>query len=406
MNVVKITTRILAVSIGRLFEHVDASEIVVIQSPVSGRLDWYSTPGIKWQGFGSVTRYPKRSQYWFSNRPDQGTKSDQSVKVRYKDGGHANISGSFAWEMPLDTEKLTALHTKYGCWESIDQQLIRTTAEKAVYMSGPLMSSTESYAERRAEFLNIVEDQLQHGCYVTRTVTTRPAVLDPSLAAIQGNSKTIVEVVRDKNGQPVRQEVSPLEPYGIKTSGLSINEIKYEGEVENQITQQQKAVVEVQIQAAQAKKAEQKALTAEKEGEAEAMASKWKQEVIKAQKTTEASQAKQVAITEAEQKREVAKLEKEAAEFKKQAETLIGEGEAARKRLVMEADGTLEKKLTSWETVNAKYAEALAKCPNLVPMIVMGGNGEKGNSSNALDLIEMLSQNGNGPRVGYADDVV
>lgn len=397
VNVGKIVSRVVAAvfalavifSMGQIFENLDAKQIMVIQAPISGKLTWYTTPGVKWQGFGSVTKYEKRSQYWFSAREDQGAAIDQSIKVRYNDGGHANVSGSFAWEMPLDEASLTAIHTKYGSQSAIEQQLVRTTAEKAVYMSGPLMSSTESYAERRSEFLNIVEDQLQNGVYVTHTITTRPSG-DATLAAIQGQSKTIVQIVKDDKGLPLRQEQSPLTPYNIKTTGLSINEIKYDNEVENQIAQQQKAVVEVQIQAAQAKKAEQKRLTAEKEGEAEAMASKWKQEVIKAQATTEAEQKKSVALTEAQQKLEVAKLDKESAEQFKQAETLRGEGEAARRKLVMEADGALDRKLEAWTAVNSLYAKMVSDYKgNLVPSVIMG-NGNGTNQSSVMDLIDLI----------------
>src|SRR5262245_55887238 len=59
---------------GQFFEHLDAEELMVIQAPLSGELTWYTNPGVKWQGFGKVTKYPKRFQYWFSVRQDQGDK--------------------------------------------------------------------------------------------------------------------------------------------------------------------------------------------------------------------------------------------------------------------------------------------------------------------------------------------
>jgi hypothetical protein len=37
-----------------LAQHVDANEIMVVQSPM-GSLSVYTDPGIKWQGFGKVT---------------------------------------------------------------------------------------------------------------------------------------------------------------------------------------------------------------------------------------------------------------------------------------------------------------------------------------------------------------
>ena len=78
-----------------LAENVNADEIMVIQSPISGELTWHTTPGIKWQGLGKVTKYPKRSIYEFQS------------KVRFNDGGHAQMHGSIQYEMPTDPTNLT-----------------------------------------------------------------------------------------------------------------------------------------------------------------------------------------------------------------------------------------------------------------------------------------------------------
>ena len=92
----------LCFSLFGLFENLDAGQVMVIQSPVSGTLNWHTTPGVKWQGFGKVTKYNKRAQLWFSAKQDQGSTADESLKIRFNDGGHANISGGLSWEMPLD----------------------------------------------------------------------------------------------------------------------------------------------------------------------------------------------------------------------------------------------------------------------------------------------------------------
>ena len=81
----------------QMIENVDADEIMVIQSPVSGKLTWYTTPGIQYQGFGRVTKYFKRSVYEFK------------IPVRFNDGGHATMIGSIQYEMPLDVTNLTSL---------------------------------------------------------------------------------------------------------------------------------------------------------------------------------------------------------------------------------------------------------------------------------------------------------
>jgi hypothetical protein len=141
------------------------------------------------------------------------------------------------------------------------------------------------------------------------------------------------------------------------------------------VKQQQQITMDVQTSIADAKKAEQYAITVAKQGEANAAKAKWEQEVIKAK-----------AVTQAEQQKEVAKLDKEAAEFTKQKLILEGEGEAAKKKAIMSADGALDRKLSAWMEVNAKYAEAI-KGAHLVPSVVMGDGGK---ISSANDWIQLF----------------
>lgn len=355
-------------------EHVDQDQVMVIQYP-NGGLTWFQNGGFHLQWFGKVTKFPKRSQYWFSAKDDQGDKVDQSIKVRFNDGGQGNISGSVAWEMPTDSSHLNALYQKYGNAHAIEQDLVRTVVEKSVYMTGPLMSSKESFAERRNDLIRFIEDQIANGIYQTETIESQ--ITDD----MTGEKRT-VNVVRLKegNGQILRQETSPLRDFGIHTFNLAVNNIDYDGAVEQQIKQQQAAIMQVQTAIAQAKQAEQAAITAAKNGEAEAAKAKWEQEVIKAQ-----------AVTEAQQKLEVSQLDAKAAEQFKIAETLRGEGEAARRKLVMQADGALEKKLNAWIQVNQFYADAIKNHPgDWVPKVQMGGTEGQG-GGNAASLINLFT---------------
>jgi len=373
--IVIVALGLIILGIDNSFENLDAEHIMVIQSPLSGELTWHMNAGVKQQWFGKVTKYKKRSQFWFSMKGDQGKDGDESIPIRFNDGGHANISGSIAWEMPIDKENLTALHTKYGSQEAIDQQLIRTIIEKSVYMTGPLMSSKESYAERRNELLQYIEDQVQNGVYLTQTVATK--IDDP----MTGKPKTVnvVNIVM-KNGIPSRADMSPLKEFGIKTFNLSINKIPYDQTVEGQIKSQQEMTMSVQTAVAEAKKSEQAAITAEKNGQAEAAKAKWDQEVLKAK-----------AVTEAQQKLEVARLEALAAAQNKRKSILEGEGEAEKRKLIMRADGGLELKLATYEKVNQMYATAMEKYTgDWVPKIYTGAGGGGANNA-ANQLITLLS---------------
>ena len=388
MVIAVVVFMILLFSAGSLFENVDADQIVCIQAPLSGQLTWYTSAGTKWQGFGKVTVYKKRDQYWFSAAPDQGKNIDQSLRIRFNDGGHATISGGLSWELPLDEEHLTSLHAKYGSQEAVEQQLIRTVVEKSVYMTGPHMSSTESYAGRRSELLQLIEDQTQNGIILTKT---RQHIEKDQITGAD-KTVTVVEIEKDDKTQSVkRASVSPLAEFGLVTYNLTINQIKYEERVEQQIQQQQQSVMQVQIAIADAKRAEQQALTTKKEGEAAATKAEWDQKAIAAKAEQEALMQKNVAKTQAEKELEVAELATKAAEQKKLAEIALGEGESQRRKLVMEADGALEKKLEALVSINRAYAEAIAQHQGpLVPSVVMSSANNTA-TVGATQLLELLT---------------
>ena len=83
----------------KLVEYVDNSEVVIIQG-VGGGIKVVKEAGPSWQGFGTATHYKKSNQLWFSKLQEEGDTSDQSIKVRFNDGGHGQISGSIRWYLP------------------------------------------------------------------------------------------------------------------------------------------------------------------------------------------------------------------------------------------------------------------------------------------------------------------
>jgi hypothetical protein len=359
----------------QLVENLDAKNLMVIQS-VGGDLNTYTEPGWKSQAFGKVTTYQRRDQFSFSSVKDQGRPMDESISTRFNDGGHGNISGTVNWQMPLKHEQIVALHKEFGSTAAIEQQLIRPAMQKVIYNVGPTMSSTESSAEKRPEIPKYIDDQLVNGPYLTKTV--QMTVKDP----ITGQDKQVatVQIAMNDKGQPMRESESQITKYGIILQPVSINEIKYDQIVEDQIKQRQQSTTGVQISIANAKKAEQDAITTEQVGKASAAKAKWEQETVN---------AKEIAL--AEKGVAVATLGAKAAEQFKKEQTLIGEGEAARKRLVMEANGALDAKLEAYVAVSKAYAEAIGSYQGAwVPSVVMG-QGSAGSSNGAQALVEMLT---------------
>lgn len=367
-------------AIPQLVENLDAREVMVIQS-ISGELEIYTDPGPKWQGFGKVTRYPRQSQYSFCS---QGVDANGEIKcpeatstakrVRFSEGGHALLNGASNWEMPLDTPSILEIHKKFGSADAVEAMAVGRSIDSATYFSGPLMSSTESSGSRRGELVQYINDQAEHGIYVTKSasIITKDA---------QGVNQTVTltEIVRDDKGLPTRQQGSILSEFGIKLLPISINELKYDSVVEKQIAQRQESTTQVQLAIATAAKAEQQAKTVEAEGRATAAKAKWEQETIKAKEVTLAQQQLEVATLAA----------KEAEQYKRQ-QILIGEGNSTKQRLEMQANGALEQKLAAYVEVNKLYASAISTYTgNWVPTTVMGGNGSQVNG--AQSLIELLS---------------
>ena len=376
---------IAGVAAPECMETVAAGDIVVKSGFFNGELAVWNQPGVYAQNFGRLTTYQKSFQASFVAPPDgspAGTQDD-SIKVQFNDGAVGHMSVTLRVNMPLAADDIVKLHTTYRSQEAIMNDLVEKQVAKAVYMTGSLISSKESYAERKNDLLQYIEDQLANGVY--KTETEEKTVNDP----LSGTKVvTVVRVSKDpKTGIPLRQEPSTISAFGLKTFGLTVA-IHYDDIVTQQIKQQQEAAGNVQTSMAKAKEAEQDAFTAQKQGEATAAKSKWAQEAINATEIAKAEKNKQVAVNQAEQARDVAKLGQEAAGYEKQKQILLGEGEGARKKAAMMANGALEEKLAAWVEVNKSYAEALA-AHQIVPNVQFSGGS--GSGGGATDLVQLLT---------------
>lgn len=373
------------VAIPNLFENLDASQIMVIQYPTGG-LTVYTEPGPRWQGFGKVTKYPRQAQYSFCSQTIQDGSTVQEVtcdntttgakRLRFNDGGHATLIGSVNWEMPLDEKSIINIHKKFGSAQGVETNAVGKMLDAAIYLAGPLMSSTESSGARRSELVQYINDQAENGVYVTsvKNIVEKDA---------GGNEVTtsITEIQHNSNGTPKRQQGSILSAFNLKLLPLSISELKYDAVVEKQIAQRQASTTAVQLARANATKAEQDAITVEAEGKAKAAQTKWTQEAINAKE-----------IAEAEKKLKVATLAALEAEQFKREQILKGEGEAARKRLVMQADGALDKKLDAYKAVQGYWANAFKDFKGqMVPGVQMGGGMGGNSASNTSALVDMLT---------------
>ncbi len=370
-----VITLVTVIFLSKLVTTVDANEIVIKQAFWTGNLEVWTDPGTHFQNFGTVTRYNRSEQFWFSEKKDEGTDTDEAIRVRFNDGGHGTLSGSVRFDMPLDVKHILEIHRTFHSQAAIVHELIKQAVTKAVYMTGPLMSSKESSAERRPDLLNYISDQIAHGVY--RTQTRQEKMADP----LTGEMRTItrVDLVTDAAapGGFAREEISPIATYGIHTWPITINSLPYDKDIEDQISSQQRSLMAVQLAVAKSKEAEQQTITVEQQGKQLAAQAKWAQEALKAK-----------AVTAAEQERDVAKLSLETAQLNKQKAIAEGEGQAEKAHLLMNANGALEYKGNLYLESIKYMADAISK-QKWVPDIQFGASNVTP-VSGAMGVMDML----------------
>lgn len=376
-NILAIVVGIIALafvfSIGNIGEDVKNEQIVVNQYPFTGKLEYWTTPGFKWQWFGKTTHYYKTNQLWFGSDNEAGDRMGNPIPVIFNDASDGLIYGSLRVKLPTDVTYLSRIQTDYNGMDRLMQDLVRPTVNKVIYASGPLMSAFESYAEKKNDLIEYITDQLNNGVYKT-TVKTIESV-DP----ITGEKKTVkvAALIPDENapGGYKRSEVSPFSYYGLEIGQVAVSKIDYSDKVKAQIAQQQEANMMVQTSKAKTLAAQQEAIRAEEAGKAAAMEAKWQQEKIKA-----------VEVTKAEQEFEVARLA--ALKAKEDAKRIEAQGlaEAAAAKAKVAAGLTPLEKATIEKETAIGIARALADSKvRWVPEIIVSGDG--GNGGNAMDAV-------------------
>lgn len=376
-------------SLGKIGEDVKNETIVVNQFPFTGKMEYWTTPGYKWQWFGKTTTYYKTYQLWFGADDEKNNQLGNPIPVIFNDASNGLIYGSLRVKLPTETVYLSRIQTDYNGMDRLMQDLVRPTVTKVIYASGPLMSAFESYAEKKNDLIEYITDQLNNGVY--KTTVKQVETIDP----ITGEKKTVklASLIPDENapGGFRRSESSPFAYYGITIGAneggqVSISKIDYEDKVKKQIAQQQEANMMVQTSKAKTLAAQQEAIRAEEAGKAAAMEAKWEQEKVKA-----------VAVVQAEQEYEVARLAAQKANEIAKKVKAEGEAEAYRQRKLVEAGLSPREKADFEMRTKIGVAEALSKIQ--LPKVVTAGGSSSGNTAmDAMglkmmtDLVDKLSK--------------
>ena len=374
--VIAVFAVIAVACIGWIGEDVKNETIVVNQFPMTGKMEYWTTPGFKMQWFGKTTVYDKTSQLWFGSDNEDGEQMGNPIPVIFNDASDGMIYGSLRVKLPTETVYLERIQTDYNGMDRLMQDLVRPTVIKVIYASGPLMSAFESYAEKKNDLIEYITDQLNNGVY--KTTVRQEEVVDP----VTGETKTvkIASLIADENspGGFKRSESSPFQYYGLEIGQVAVSKIDYSQKVRDQIAQQQEANMLVATSRSKTIAAQQEAIRAEEEGKMSATRAKWEQEKIKA-----------VEVTKAEQEFEVARLAALKAEEEAKKIKAEGEAEAYRQRKLVEA-GLSPKERAEFEMkTKIGVAEAFAKT-QWPSVVMMGGNGQSANPMDVIALERMV----------------
>jgi len=379
----------LLVSASSIMETVPTGSYQVKQAAFTGKLTAKMSPGTWFQNFGDIFTFPNSETFFFTKDAAEGKEIDQSIKVTFADGSECQISGTARIIMPSTGEEAIYLADKLGFkhYEDIEHKLILPTIRRALVLTATMMTAQESYNVKRPDFLKWAAGQIEHG--IAATTEEEKEVIDP----VTGEKvvKIFKKIKTNAQGETI-YESNPLAGTGIKLQNFEVKDFDYSKEVKTQIAEQQQAIMGVATAKANALKAEQAKITAEATGQAAVMSAKYEEEQKKIRAVVDAEKEKEVVLIAAERDKNKAEFAKQTAEFVKQEQILLGQGEAERKRLVMAADGALSLKLDAFKYGIDSVSRAWATRPVPAYNVEMSGDNKSGGADSAnLQFMNMMN---------------
>lgn len=296
-------------------------EYQIKQAAVSGEMTVRNAAGMYSQMFGKITTYEVSDMYYFSkSKLDGGDGAEsQPIAVRFNDGGTADISGFIKFKLSTNESSQFLLHKEFKGYNSVVNDLIRQHVASALKQTASLMKAEETYSSRRAEFIALVEGQIIDGIY--NTIAKEKIVKDVSgKTFIQRN----VDVLLDKQGNPVVKKSSPFLRYKVEVLSFNIKDIDFDQTIDALIFKKKEAQQKMVVAKAKAEEAKQNAITVKEQGKADIAKAKAEELTAKIREVTQMQKEKEVAELRADKEYNVGKIrankEKEVAELLAQKE--------------------------------------------------------------------------------------
>lgn len=321
----------------------DAQNWQIVQSvggnvSVRDQAGWYP----KW--FATVWTYPRYVDKTWNDVRGDGEKELESIRTTFNDGGTAQVSTYVRYMTPVSEEQRIEFHRQFA--GNIENATISVKAHQinCVKATGPLMSASENQSARKAEFTQLIWDQLADGLYGMRRVEKKiiiepdfiieddsvvPSIINTPAPKVE--FKLTTELILDLDNRPVIVKASPLISYGIKILQFSVTGIEYDADTLKQFSTKKLAYLAAEQSKADREKEKYERYNIIEKGlrevaEAQAAGNVEKETaVVAAQLKAEvAEQAKVEAETVAGMALAVALIEKEQAQVKFETSVIDG----------------------------------------------------------------------------------
>ena len=280
--------------------------------------------------------------------------------------------------LPTDNQQRLALHTIYGrSHEQVINNLIIKSTSEVVKATSPFFKGEGAYSYDKANFIKMVEDQLEKGLFtqVKETIITKDELGKDA-------TEVLVYTKKDEDGNEVISKESKFSKFGVRLLGLSIEDIKLDDKAMEFIEKRKEVALEALVAQQSMETAKQAAETAKAKAREMVEVQRGREEVEKMKAVTAAEKEKEVAKLEAEQRLITAQLNRQAAEEDAKALLVKKDAEAKANAKLVQAGLTPLERATIEKETAIGIARELAKIN--VPSIIVTG-GEKG--INPLDMI-------------------
>ena len=347
----------------------------VKQAAITGTMSVRNTGGTYAQLFGDIFTYKVSDMYYFSKHAHGGPvgPSSDPIKVRFNDGGTAEISGSIRFRLSGVPKNQLLLHKDFRGYSAVHNDLIRQVVMEALIQTASLMKADETYSARRSEFTSLAEEQIKFGIYETVSQEVKKKDADGNEFLVR-----FVDVKRSEDGKGIVRKISPLLRYGIEVLQFVIKEIDYDKTIDDLISKKKEAEQQKVVAKANAERAKQDAITAREQGNADIATAKAAKLVEKIRAVTDAKKAFEVSVLRRKQAAEDAR-----ARLTKQR------AEAEANRLLVSAGLTPLEKATIEMKTRIGVARELSKIK--LPSMMISGGGKGGSALDPFQAIGLES---------------